>query len=823
MAAPQDGDITVTVRSSQGTTYTVSVHRHSLVSDLKLKVADLTTVPPSRQRLIFKGRVLVDEVSLESSNIVEGSQLFLTSRLPVGPVSVETESADAAPDTATHSSQFNADSSATRTFVIPMGAPGLSGGGIGQILGQVFSSLGAPLGGTFSVRAHPVSGDMSAISALFSGLSVPAGASQGGGETGQAARHNHSGLPQDNRSSSVGNDSRADGTAAPRAAVPATDISTATLDAALDDIFGEVHPVPTPAPPQGEPRSVAPQVLESFAAAAVAPSTSSDAPNAFRSGAVPAALTGSPNTVLLAAPPRGATHVVAHLPPPPPPPPAPMHMLALAGGLRGLSSLSEPPTGLSQHPALLYAPEQPPPFLYDFLPHSFPRGTASGNGGTLGDAATTASMNAAVACLPRAAHAAMIPLPGFMLESNGHRMFSPGQQPFTSGLSAAAGAIASASSRPLAAAGVVAQETPLQAFLSNQILQSVHAFVTPVGIVQFAQSSSGSPLFVSQSATAPGHPAATPSGFPEGTTTAPPVSIVSSVVDVNASIHPTAVPLPANAALAAAPAAEVRQDVVIDPAGSAAGTLSKTSVSSPCVEGSRCSPAQERVVHRPATSRALMAAAAAPHNGNLSPTIDRHRDTHSPKLRTPPGVTSSPKSFLKKKSTTASAAVVGSSRKSGAPVAKPAMAVRGFSLPVAASSSQTSSARGSQVAPAQTLAGGPLPVNASADSSTSSLQVAFQQQQQEQLVFSRALLVQQQQLLSQQAQQQHWYMQQQHWYARLQQQWFAHQQQAAAGAAASQHAAAMLHASRSRASEGTPGPDRLRTVSSFGSNLRRAF
>lgn len=60
-----------------GRTITLSVSSESTVRDLKSLLQPLTNVLPRGQKLIFKGKVLVDTVTLKSSQVSDGSKIML--------------------------------------------------------------------------------------------------------------------------------------------------------------------------------------------------------------------------------------------------------------------------------------------------------------------------------------------------------------------------------------------------------------------------------------------------------------------------------------------------------------------------------------------------------------------------------------------------------------------------------------------------------------------------------------------------------------------------------------------------------------------------
>lgn len=68
----------LTIKCSNATTSEVSVDTFTItVLELKEKIADKLQIPSAQQRLIFKGKVLKDENSLEFYEVTEGSTIHL--------------------------------------------------------------------------------------------------------------------------------------------------------------------------------------------------------------------------------------------------------------------------------------------------------------------------------------------------------------------------------------------------------------------------------------------------------------------------------------------------------------------------------------------------------------------------------------------------------------------------------------------------------------------------------------------------------------------------------------------------------------------------
>jgi ubiquilin len=58
--------INITIKCANSDKVTIACEKSSSVLDVKKLIAEKTTVPASNQRLIYKGRILKDENSLET-------------------------------------------------------------------------------------------------------------------------------------------------------------------------------------------------------------------------------------------------------------------------------------------------------------------------------------------------------------------------------------------------------------------------------------------------------------------------------------------------------------------------------------------------------------------------------------------------------------------------------------------------------------------------------------------------------------------------------------------------------------------------------------
>jgi ubiquilin len=65
-------DITINIKCSNSDKSSVVVSTSATIVELKAKIAEVTEVPPESQRLIYKGKVLKDDSTVEFYAIADG-------------------------------------------------------------------------------------------------------------------------------------------------------------------------------------------------------------------------------------------------------------------------------------------------------------------------------------------------------------------------------------------------------------------------------------------------------------------------------------------------------------------------------------------------------------------------------------------------------------------------------------------------------------------------------------------------------------------------------------------------------------------------------
>ena len=77
--------INVRVKTLDGAEHLIELNRASSVSQLKSLIEEKTGIPPSGQRVIFQGRMLSDEISLNTAGVKDESVVHCVERAPPTP------------------------------------------------------------------------------------------------------------------------------------------------------------------------------------------------------------------------------------------------------------------------------------------------------------------------------------------------------------------------------------------------------------------------------------------------------------------------------------------------------------------------------------------------------------------------------------------------------------------------------------------------------------------------------------------------------------------------------------------------------------------
>ncbi|KAL6052590.1 Ubiquitin-like protein Nedd8 [Balamuthia mandrillaris] len=144
--------IKINVKTLDSRVHSFSVAPNITVPELKAKISDSTNVPPEAQRLIFHGKVLKDDKTIQDYSIQDGQVLHMVERPPNVPPPQSSTASTMGPSTS--SARAPVPAPVPQNFVmgavtIPVGSDTSN---LNNLLSNVLSSLGVPLGSSASVR-----------------------------------------------------------------------------------------------------------------------------------------------------------------------------------------------------------------------------------------------------------------------------------------------------------------------------------------------------------------------------------------------------------------------------------------------------------------------------------------------------------------------------------------------------------------------------------------------------------------------------------------------------------------------------------------------
>ena len=76
-SSPPPDAITFTVKANNDTKYSLTLPPTTAIADVKAKLAELSDVPVDRQRLIYSGRVMKNDETLETYKVCSGNTVHL--------------------------------------------------------------------------------------------------------------------------------------------------------------------------------------------------------------------------------------------------------------------------------------------------------------------------------------------------------------------------------------------------------------------------------------------------------------------------------------------------------------------------------------------------------------------------------------------------------------------------------------------------------------------------------------------------------------------------------------------------------------------------
>lgn len=119
--------INISIKCTNSETAIVTVEKNTTISDLKLKIAEKISIPASIQRLVYKGKVLKDELTADFYDIQDGHVVHLVKTVQ-NAAAISTGSPVAAPSSTSSPQATQSSQSMSDPFGMGMGGLGGMGG-----------------------------------------------------------------------------------------------------------------------------------------------------------------------------------------------------------------------------------------------------------------------------------------------------------------------------------------------------------------------------------------------------------------------------------------------------------------------------------------------------------------------------------------------------------------------------------------------------------------------------------------------------------------------------------------------------------------------
>merc|ERR1712000_304885 len=144
------------------------------VPDLKEKLAEVSEVPASQQRLIYLGKVLKDDQKLSDYNFRPGGSLHLVASAPPR---TEPQPTNPTPPTSTNTSNPNQSPSQSTPNVVMGVLPAGNGSSLDQILSNVLGSIGLNSSDASNENNPPFTNLRNIVQSLENQVNSPTGSS----------------------------------------------------------------------------------------------------------------------------------------------------------------------------------------------------------------------------------------------------------------------------------------------------------------------------------------------------------------------------------------------------------------------------------------------------------------------------------------------------------------------------------------------------------------------------------------------------------------------------------------------------------------------